>query len=118
MGPEVVVLARGERTGPGAALAVRLALALTLGDCRPLLILEGSAAGLGLAASVSASSIASQMPAELAALLSDEDARVAVRLDSLTRLGWSRADLREGVEAWSDVEIESAFLRARHRMVL
>jgi hypothetical protein len=94
---DIVVLARGRLSGEGAALAVRVALALPLGGLSVQLILVDSASALGLEALPELSPWSGDLKRELEALVAEEEAAVLVERESLEELGLAGHPLRAGV---------------------
>lgn len=114
----VVVLARGGLDGERAALAVRLALALTLADHEVSLYLAGPAAALAPVPPVDLHAWTGPVAAELAACIDEAEVAVFVEAESLARLGLDQAPLRPGIATVGRVALLAAGAAAERWLVV
>ncbi|MGH7611591.1 MAG: DsrE family protein [Candidatus Dormibacteria bacterium] len=112
-----VVLVRSALSGEGAALGVRVALALPLGGVDVALVLAGAAAALALATPPELGSWAGALGRELEAL-GDAGVEVGVERESLDALGLGEASLRPGFRELAGQEVEQMVASARSCLVL
>ena len=94
---QVMVWARGGLDDERAALAVRLALALTLADHEVSLCLAGAAAALAAVPTPDLHPWAGPVAAELAACIDEAGVTVLVEAESLAGLGLVGVPLRAGI---------------------
>ena len=112
---EVAVVARGEGADPRQALA--LALALPLGGCDVVLVLEGEARGMATRAETTGGKRPDEMAEQMEALLADDSVEIVVRSDPHQ----DRAlvtHLRPEVRALGADAIEARCRQADHWLVM
>ncbi len=112
------MLARGRLSGEGPALAVRIALAIPLGECSVRLVLADDASALACASTSERFPWSGSWRAEVEALVGEEEMPVEVERESLEELGLAQAQLIQGVRPITRAELTERLSSARHTLVI